>query len=63
MRSFRATKIVHDQNGHNNFESTSKIQSQVYHQIGSLFSLLNADPKFLQIYFTGNEKQRINIRF
>jgi len=37
MTSFGATKIAQNENGRN-FESTFKVQSQVYHQIGSLIS-------------------------
>ena len=58
MTSFGATKTVHNEDGRN-FESTFKIQDQVYHRIGSL---PDADPKFLQIYFMGDEKQQIHTR-
>ena len=61
MTSFGATKIVQNEVGRN-FESTFKIQGQVYHQIGSLISMPDADPKFLQIYFMGDEEQQINTR-
>ena len=56
MTSFGATKIVHNEDGRN-FESTFKIQGQVYHRIGSLLPMPDADPKFLQIYFMGDEEQ------
>jgi len=57
--SFGATKIVQKENGRN-FESTFKIQGQVYHVVGSLILMPDADPKFLQIYFMGDEEQQIN---
>ncbi|GFY21603.1 helitron_like_N domain-containing protein [Trichonephila clavipes] len=59
MTSFGAAKIVHNEDGHN-FESTFKIQGQVYHQIGSVLSMPDADPKFLQIYFMCDEEQQAN---
>lgn len=61
MTSFGATKIVHNEDGRN-FESTFKIQGQVYHQIGSLLPMPDADPKFLQIYFMGDEEQQAHTR-
>ncbi|XP_071043086.1 uncharacterized protein [Parasteatoda tepidariorum] len=61
MTSFGATKIVHNEDGRN-FESTFKIQGQVYHQIGSLLLMPNVDPKFLQIYFMGDEEQQTHTR-
>ncbi|GFU35281.1 uncharacterized protein TNCV_2143451 [Trichonephila clavipes] len=61
MTSFGATKIVHNEDGRN-FESTFKIQGQVYHKIGSLLPMSDADPKFLQIYFMGDEEQQANTR-
>lgn len=61
MTSFGATKIVHNEDGRN-FESTFKIQGQVYHQIGSLLPMPDADPKFLQIYFMGDEEQQSHTR-
>lgn len=48
MTSFGATKIVQE-----NFMPTFKIQGQIYHRMGSLLPLPDADPKFLQIYFMG----------
>ncbi|XP_050340695.1 uncharacterized protein LOC126767147 [Bactrocera neohumeralis] len=61
MTSFGATKIVHNEDGRN-FESTFKIQGQVYHQIGSLLPMPDADPKFLQICFMGDEEKQANTR-
>jgi hypothetical protein len=57
MTSFGATKIIR-----NNFETTFKIQGQVYHQIGSLLPLPDETPKFLQIYFMGDEEEQVNAR-
>jgi len=46
------------------FMPTSKIQGQVYHRIGALLPRTDEEPKFLQIYFMGDEekqaKQRCN---
>lgn len=61
MTSFGATKIVQNEDGRN-FQSTFKIQGQVYHQIGSLMPMPDTDSKFLQIYFMGDEEQQINAR-
>ncbi|GFV46164.1 uncharacterized protein TNCV_3420901 [Trichonephila clavipes] len=61
MTSFGATKIVHNEDGRN-FESTFKIQGQVYHKISLLLAIPDADPKFLQIYFMGDEEQQANTR-
>ena len=62
MTSFGATKTVHNEDGRN-FESTFKIQGQVSHRIGSLLPMPDADPKFLQIYFMGDEEQQIHTRY
>jgi len=61
MTSFGATKMVQNEDGRN-FQSTFKIQVQVYHQIGSLMPVPDTDSKFLQIYFMGDEEQQINER-
>lgn len=45
-----------------NFGSTFEIQSKVCHQIGSLLSVPDANPTFLQVYFMGDEEQQINTR-
>ena len=50
MTSFGATKIVHNEDGHN-FESTFTIQDQVYYQIGSLLPMPDADPKFINLFY------------
>lgn len=57
MTSFGAT--VRENTG---FESTFKIQGQVYHRIGSMLPMPNADPKFLQIFFMGEEEEQVGIR-
>lgn len=63
MTSFRATKIVtnRDDDGRN-FETTFTVQGQVYHQIGSLNAMPGKTPKFLQIYFMGNEEDAVDVR-
>lgn len=62
MTSF-AAKIINPTYGRGrNFESTFKIQGQVYHQIGSLLPMPNDSHKFLQIYFMGNEEAQVDIR-
>lgn len=43
------------------FSSTFKIQGQVYHRVGSLLPT-NDQPKFLQIYFMGDENSEVNRR-
>ena len=44
MTSFGATKIIHNEDDRN-CEYTFKIQGQVYHRIGSLLPMPDADPK------------------
>ncbi|VVC42169.1 Hypothetical protein CINCED_3A008402 [Cinara cedri] len=61
MTSFGATKIIQNEDGRN-FQSTFKIQGQVYHQIGFLIPMSDSDSKCLQIYFMGDEEQQINVR-
>lgn len=62
MTSFGANKICDLSSDGRNWESTFKIQGQVYHRIGSLMPMPNEDPKFLQIYFMGSSDDRVNIR-
>lgn len=62
MTSFGATKVHDHTSDGRNFESTFKIQGQVYHQIGSLMPMPNETPKFLQIYFMGSDEERVGIR-
>lgn len=44
------------------FNPTFKIQGQVYHLIGSLLPVEEEEPKFLQIYFIGNEDSEADRR-
>ncbi|CAH2226617.1 jg9019, partial [Pararge aegeria aegeria] len=44
------------------FSSTFTIQGQIYHRIGSLLPTNNEQPKFLQIYFMGNENDEVDRR-
>lgn len=62
MSSFEATKVITNTNDGQNFQSTFKIQGQVYHQMGSLMPMPDSDPKFLQIYFMGNDEERVSTR-
>lgn len=58
MTSFGATNIVRTMG----FQSTFKIQGQIYHQIGSLLPTENDDEKYLQIYFIGDDNLEANKR-
>ncbi|XP_050683985.1 uncharacterized protein LOC126978908 [Leptidea sinapis] len=58
MTSFGATAVIEEKG----FNPVFKIQGQVYHKIGSLLSLPNNTPKFLQIYFVGNEEDELDQR-
>lgn len=51
MTSFGATEIVK----FSGFQSTFKVQGQVYHLHGSLLPSVDESSKFLQIYFIGDE--------
>lgn len=57
MTSFGATKIVTD-----NFMPTFKIQRQIYHRVGSLLPVPDAEHKFLQIYFIGDDNLQADQR-
>lgn len=57
MTSFGATKIHYD-----NFMPTFRIQGQIYHRIGSLLPLPNAEHKFLQIYFMGDSNDNDQVQ-
>lgn len=46
MTSFGATKVVR-----NNFMPTFRVQGQIYHQMGSMLPVPDANHRFLQIYF------------
>ncbi|XP_014612528.1 PREDICTED: uncharacterized protein LOC106791422 [Polistes canadensis] len=59
MTSFGATKICNLTSDGRNFETTFKIQGQVYHKIGSLMPMPNENTKFLQIYFMGSCEERV----
>ena len=52
MTSFGATSVI-NQPG---FQSTFTVQGQIYHRAGSLLPLPNQQPKFLQLYFIGNDQ-------
>lgn len=58
MTSFGAT-FIHDADG---FNTVFKIQGQIYHRIGSLLPLPNETPKFLQIYFMGDNQLEVDQR-
>ncbi|XP_023244045.1 uncharacterized protein LOC111642021 [Centruroides sculpturatus] len=55
MTSFGATAITEEEG----FNPVFKVQGQVCHKIGSLLPLANETPKFLQIYFVGNEEDEV----
>lgn len=62
MTSF-AVKVISNVDGQGrNFESTFKIQGQIYHQYGSLLPMPNEPPKFLQIYLMGDVDGQVYIR-
>ncbi|XP_037871618.1 uncharacterized protein LOC119629558 [Bombyx mori] len=44
------------------FSPTFTVQGQVYHRIGSLLPANNEQPKFLQLYFMGDEKNEADRR-
>lgn len=58
MTSFGAT-FIHEDAG---FNPVFKIQGQIYHKVGSLLPLPNDTPKFLQVYFMGDERKEIDQR-
>ena len=58
MTSFGATNEVCEPG----FMPTFKVQGQVYHRVGSLLPLPDEKPRFLQIYFMGNEQEEANQR-
>ncbi|XP_015175981.1 PREDICTED: uncharacterized protein LOC107066151 [Polistes dominula] len=57
MTSFGAAHIIQD-----NFMPTFKIQGQIYHLLGALLPLPDADYQFLQIYFIGNSDAEVDNR-
>ena len=58
MTSFGATKVISE----GGFMPTFKVQGQIYHLAGSLLPPLNCEPKFLQIYFTGDNLEQVRQR-
>ncbi|XP_062714405.1 uncharacterized protein LOC115261339 [Aedes albopictus] len=58
MTSFGATSVV-EQGG---FPSTFTVQGQIYHKAGSLLPLPDQPPKFLQLYFIGNDQMEVDQR-
>ncbi|GBM62165.1 hypothetical protein AVEN_199323-1 [Araneus ventricosus] len=58
MTSFGASSIV----GRSGFETTFKIQGQIYHKAGSLLPLPSENAKFLQTYFIVDEEREVNQR-
>lgn len=55
MTSFGATNIVSNAD----YMPTFKVQGQIYHKIRSLLPIPEQEPKFLQIYFTGNKEREV----
>ncbi|XP_074115113.1 uncharacterized protein LOC141537831 [Cotesia typhae] len=62
MRSFGANKICDRASDGRNFETTFKVQGEVYHKIVSLMPMPDNNPKFLQIYFMGDCEERVMTR-
>jgi len=58
MTSFGATGSV----AHEGFSPTFRVQGQIYHLIGSLLPLPDAEPAFLQIYFMGDSSAQLDLR-
>ena len=44
------------------FNTTFKVQGQIYHKAGSLLPAAGETPKFLQIYFIGNPEAQVDQR-
>lgn len=57
MTSFGASEIVRE-----NYDTTFKIQGQVYHSAGSLLPMPDADHKYSQIYFMGDAEEQVDQR-
>ena len=57
MTSFGADKVFQDQ-----YMPTFKIQGQIYHRVGSLLPVPDAEHKFLQIYFMGDDDVQVDQR-
>lgn len=63
MTSFAASNVVHNPTIDGQlYETTFKVQGQVYHRIGSLMPMPDEIPKYLQIYFMGSEDDRVDTR-
>ncbi|GBM82526.1 hypothetical protein AVEN_29318-1 [Araneus ventricosus] len=58
MTSFGTSSIV----GRRGFETTFKVQGQIYQKAGSLLPLPSENAKFLQTYFICDEEREINQR-
>nr|XP_016854857.1 PREDICTED: uncharacterized protein LOC107983913 [Anolis carolinensis] len=52
MTSFGTTSVV----GERSFPTTFRVQGQVYHTAGSMMPLPDQSPKFLQIFFMGDDQ-------
>jgi len=58
MTSFGASCIVNGER----FMPTFKVQGQIYHMAGSFLPTEEENPKFLQVYFMGNEDVEVQER-
>lgn len=58
MTSFGAP-FIHESDG---FNSVFKVQGQIYHRVGSLLPFPNETPKFLQVYFMGDNQLEFDQR-
>ncbi|GBM28512.1 hypothetical protein AVEN_112585-1 [Araneus ventricosus] len=59
MISFGASSIV-ERSG---FETTFKVQGQIYHKSGSLLPVPSENAKFSQTYIIGDEEKEVNQRW
>ncbi|GBO22845.1 hypothetical protein AVEN_215857-1 [Araneus ventricosus] len=55
MTSFGASSII----GRSGFETTFKVQCQIYQKAGSLIPLPSENAKFLQTYFISDEERKL----
>lgn len=60
--SFQMTSFGGKEIREGNFMPSFKVQGQVYHLIGSLLPQPGIRPKFLQMYFVGDDDKEANIR-
>jgi len=44
------------------FMPTFRVQGQIYHRIGSVLPMPNQEPRFLQIFFTGDKDMQVDSR-